>query len=267
MPEALYLRGNFSVLSEPCIAIVGTRKATHDGILTVKQLARELTHRGFAIVSGLALGIDAAAHEGALADGGKTIAVLGNGVDTIYPAQHASLGYRILESDGCILSEHPDGTPSLPHHFLARNRIISALALATIVIEAPARSGAIATARFAAEQGREVFVFPGNHTHTNYAGSHTLIRSGARLVANIEHIIEDLGDRVPVPHTNAGALRPDEHPVDAAILTVLAMARVPLDVDSIASTTTLEPHTVQQRLALLILDGRITEKSNGFTIV
>jgi DNA processing protein len=135
------------------------------------------------------------------------------------------------------------------------------------VIEAPARSGAIATARFAAEQGREVFVFPGSHTNTNYTGSHMLIRSGARLVANIEQIIEDLGDHVPLLQENVSAVRADDHPADTAILTVLANAHAPLDVDSIAQSTTLQSHTVQQRLALLTLDGRVIEKSNGFTTV
>lgn len=191
-PKVIFVRGKIFDLEKPTIAIVGTRKATSEGLRLAKQVAKTLAEKGFLIVSGLAMGIDTAAHEGALLAGGETIAVLGCGVDSIYPAQNENLGQKILASGGAIISEYPEGTPALPHRFLERNRIVAGLSLATIVIEAPAKSGALVTARFAAECGREVFVFPGFAGHPQYKGSHALIRDGARLVNSTEDVLEDL---------------------------------------------------------------------------
>ena len=190
-PERLYVRGTLPPNDSPTVAIVGTRKATREGRETARAFARDLAGRGAVIVSGLALGIDAAAHEGALDAHGKTIAVLGGGVDTIYPPSHESLGRRIVES-GAIVSEYPAGTPCYPNQFLARNRLISGLADAVVIMEAPITSGALATARHAANQGREVFVMPGPAGHPHYEGSHMLIREGARLIRNAKDLLEDM---------------------------------------------------------------------------
>lgn len=199
-PKELFVRGStvlttggeLPATEKIHVAIVGTRKATSEGRILAKKIARQCAEKNWVVVSGLAMGIDTAAHEGALAGGGETIAVLGCGVDTIYPAQNENLANKILDGHGGIISEYTHGTPALPHQFLERNRIVAGLSIATIVIEAPAKSGAIVTARLAAEYGREVFVFPGMANHPQYHGSHALIRDGARLVNSFEDILEDL---------------------------------------------------------------------------
>lgn len=193
-PEALYIQGNPDSLQGPCIALVGTRKASPRGRDLASRVAGACTKKGICVVSGLALGIDGAAHEGALEAGGRTVAVLGHGLDTLFPREHEELAQRILGQDGALISEYPPGTPVKPERFLERNRIISGLSVATVIIEAPLRSGTINTARHAAEQGRDVFVFPGAHDDPRYRGSHRLLRTGARLVSSPEEIFEDLGE-------------------------------------------------------------------------
>ncbi len=197
-PKMFYLLGELPPDDLIKIAIVGTRKASSAGRRFAKELAQKLAEYGAVIVSGLAMGIDTAAHEGAILAGGKTIAVLANGLDTIYPAQNENLAKKILDYGGAIISEYPPQTPSFPNQFLERNRIVSGLSIATIVIEAPERSGSLVTARLAAEQGREVFIAPGSIDNPNYRGSHQLIRDGARLVTSIEDIMEDLGDKFQI---------------------------------------------------------------------
>jgi len=191
-PRKIFVRGKLPDFEKTFVAIVGTRKATEEGRALAKKTAKALAEKGMVIVSGLAMGVDAAAHEGALLGGGKTVAVLGNGIDMVYPAQNENLANKILKHGGAIISEYEPGTPAMPHQFLERNRIVAGLCQATIVIEAPAKSGAIVTARIAAEEGREVFVFPGPAGHPQHAGSHALIRDGARLVNSVEDILEDL---------------------------------------------------------------------------
>ncbi|MFH0806402.1 MAG: DNA-processing protein DprA [Candidatus Brennerbacteria bacterium] len=260
-PERLYVRGTLPDQSTPTVAIVGTRKATHEGRETARGFARDIAGRGAIIVSGLALGIDAAAHEGALDAHGKTVAVLGCGVDAIYPPTHESLGRRIEEC-GAIISEYPEGTPSYPNQFLARNRIISGLADAVVIIEAPIASGALATARHAANQGREVFVMPGPAGHPHYEGSHMLIREGARLIRNARDLLEDmpsLAESLAATHSALATADP--------ILAVLAAAREPLSVDTIAEATTLEPNIVLARLTTLTLEGSVTEHHGKFKCV
>jgi len=258
-PAALYVRGTIPPDDLHAIAIVGTRKATQEGRAAARTIARELASRGIVIVSGLALGIDAAAHEGALDARGVTVAVLGGGVDSIYPPSHESLGRRI-EAEGAIVSEYPAGTPAYPNQFLARNRIVSGLADAVVIIEAPIASGALATARHAANQGREVFVLPGPAAHPHYAGSHMLLREGARLIRNAGDLLEDLG----IAERTARAAAPKEAAHDP-ILTALAAAREPLSVDRIAEATTLEPQVVLTRLTELMLDGAVTEMNGKFS--
>lgn len=270
-PNPLFCRGVLPPSGLPLLAIVGTRKATNEGRALAKKVAMECVRNGIGVVSGLAFGIDAAAHQGALSGGGYTLAVLGNGIDSIYPREHENLGRRILETGGCIVSEYPQGTPSLPHQFLERNRIIAGLSIATVVIEAPARSGAIATARLAAEEGRDVFVFPGSANHPNYRGSHTLIRNGARLVSSTADIFEDLGIRISEERKAASAQARShetsgENEIERLILESLERAREPLSIDNLVHSTKLEPKIISRELAFLILQEKVEESRNGFRL-
>lgn len=266
-PETLYVRGTLPPAGIPSVAVVGTRKATREGREAARTFARTLAAKGVTIVSGLAFGIDAAAHEGALDAKGRTVAVLGNGIDAIYPAAHESLGRQIAETGGAIVSEHPPGTPSLPHQFLARNRIISGLAEAIVIIEAPIASGALATARHAAIQGREVFVLPGPADHPHYEGAHMLIREGARLVRNAEDLLEDMPTIVEALATHASAAAPVmRDAVSAAILATLTAAHEPLSVDKISEHTALEPRIILQHLTTLMLDEMVSEQNGKFTL-
>lgn len=276
-PEQLYIKGELPNTDMPWIAIVGTRKATPDGILLAKQLAKELAEKGFVIVSGLAMGIDTAAHEGALKGNGKTIAVLGNGLASIYPRQNENLAKQIIAQGGALLSEYTPEIPAYPNQFLERNRIVSGLCAATIVIEAPDRSGSIVTARLAGEQGREIFVFPGPAGHPNYAGSHNLIRDGARLVTSVTDILEDLGfeELPPQPffkenpstslrardiHNGASELSPHER----AILTVIGSTKKSLSIDKIAELTKLDAAIINPIVALHTLSGTLQEDEFGY---
>ncbi|MCC6155310.1 MAG: DNA-protecting protein DprA [Candidatus Hydrogenedentes bacterium] len=190
-PLLLFIRGRMLEAEQPCVAIVGTRRATPYGIRMAEKFGRELAARGVTVVSGMANGIDTAAHRGALEAGGNTIAVLGCGVDVVYPQQNADLMKEII-ARGSVVSQFPMGTSPSPGHFPYRNRIISGMSLGTLVIEAPLSSGALITARQAAEQGREVFAIPGQIGVTNSQGPHLLIREGAKLVESVEDILVEL---------------------------------------------------------------------------
>ena len=265
-PERIFVLGNERALKEQMnIAIVGTRKASAKGKEIARKFAKLLSGLNLTVVSGLAMGIDTAAHEGVFEAHGKTIAVLGNGLDTIYPAQNENLARKILESGGAIISEYPQGTPSYPNQFLERNRIISGLCAATIVIEAPDRSGSLATARFAAEQGREVFVVPGPINDVNYVGSHKLIRDGAKLVSSIEDVIEDLGIEILKPDENQKYLEISD-PQKRQIVNIIMEAGQPLTVDKISELAKLQPQTVNQSVAFLVIEGIIKETEKGYTL-
>ncbi len=273
-PEKIFVLGNFQnkqFADNLKISIVGTRRATSEGKALAKELAKKLSEKGIIIVSGLAMGIDTAAHQGTVEANGRTIGVLANGLDSIYPAQNENLAEKILESGGAIISEYPPGTPALPHQFLERNRIVSGLCDATIIIEAPDRSGSLVTARLAAEQGREVLVFPGPLHHPNYKGSHKLIRDGARLVASIGDVFEDLNlntqeskkeniKRQELPLTN---FETDE---EKLIFATIKNSNKPLDVDKITKLTKLEPQKANQAIAFLIIKGIIKETEKGYAI-
>ncbi len=269
-PRVLYIKGILPDFSLPWISVVGTRKATHEGKELAKNISRSLAEAGAIIVSGLALGIDVSAHEGALAGKGKTIAVLANGLDSIYPRQHENVAKKIITQEGALLSEYEEKTPALPHQFLERNRIISGLSIATIVIEAPLRSGSIATARTAAEQGRDVFVFPGSINHPNYKGSHTLIRNGARLAGSFEDIMEDLKDSFPARtqemEKKTHNLFSYENEEQRIICETLSSSESPLAVDNIAEATKLEHRIVRQNLTFLILNGQVKERGGLFSL-
>ena len=190
-PPVLYVSGSVELLHHPQIAIVGSRKPSPGGEHNAKQLSQELSQRGLTITSGLAYGIDAAAHNGALTAKRPTIAVLGSGLDTIYPRRHQELARRICEN-GALVSEWPAGTAPLAHHFPRRNRIISGLSLATLVIEASENSGSLITARLALEQGREVMAVPGAIQNPMATGSNRLIQDGATLVSSAEDVLNNL---------------------------------------------------------------------------
>lgn len=266
-PKTLYCLGHLDPEKETAVAIVGTRKATSEGRLFAKQIASELASRGITIVSGLALGIDAAAHAGALAANGKTIAVLANGLDTIYPRQHYNLALEILEQNGAIISEYPAGTPAFKNQFLERNRIVSGLSVATIVVEAPIHSGSLVTARLAIEAGRDVLVAPGPIRHQNYKGSHLLIRNGARLVTNTEDILEDLQSILPLLEIKNNKINNITDTRQLSVIQAIQNHNTETTVDNIIELTKLESHIVSQTLSFLILDGIIKEENGKFIIL
>lgn len=191
-PAVVWLKGDPAVLASPSVAIVGSRAASPYAVAVAERLAWDVARYGVAVVSGCARGVDAAAHRGALGGQGATIAVLGSGVDVIYPAEHADLAASIVKT-GAVVSELPPAAPPRRHHFPRRNRLISGLARAVVVVEADARSGSLITARFAAEQGREVMAVPGNVLNGRSAGGHALIRDGAAIVETADDILEAIG--------------------------------------------------------------------------
>jgi DNA processing protein len=220
-PLVFYCRGDVAALSRPSICIVGSRHATRRGLITAQTLARELSEHGIHVVSGLARGIDSAAHRGALEGPGGTSAVFGCGVDTIYPPEHAGLAKEIA-TEGCIVSEFALGTPPLKHHFPQRNRILSGLSLGVIVVEAGLDSGAMGTARWAIEQNREVFAVPGPIDSPGSAGPHKLIREGATLVEGIDDILAELpslaeGERRKPSHKSTESFTDEERIVLSAL--------------------------------------------------
>lgn len=273
-PAEIYILGKLpeNLDSRTKIAIVGTRKATGEGRLLAKNIAEKFSSQGIIIVSGLAMGIDTAAHEGALSGGSPTIAVLACGLDSIYPRQNENLAKKIIESGGAIISEYPAGAPAMPHQFLERNRIVSGLSIATVVIEAPYDSGALVTARLAAEQGRDVFVFPGSVNHQNYKGSHKLIRDGAILVSSIEDIIEDLGlenlksQKSNLKNANQISNLKNLNGDQIIILEIIKNEGGAVNVDKIIELTKLEPQTVNQSVAIMVIQGIIKEIERGYTI-
>ena len=218
-PPLLFVAGDPALLERPQLAIVGSRRASRPGLECAARFARELAGGGFVVTSGLALGIDGAAHEAALRVGGRTIGVLGSGLHQLYPARHRSLAERMRAEGGALVSELPLDAPPLPANFPRRNRIISGLSLGVLVIEASPSSGSLITARLAAEQGREVFAVPGSIQHPGARGCHQLIRDGASLVETVEDILQQLrGWQRLAPPAPAAPL-PDEagHPLLALL--------------------------------------------------
>lgn len=272
-PKKFFARGKLPDNNCPKIAVVGTRKASSLGKQIAENLSRELSAAGIVVVSGLAMGIDAAAHAGAIEGGTETIAVLGNGIDKIYPAQNENLAKKILAGGGAVISEYPPGEPSYKNNFIQRNRIISGLSSAVIVIEAPARSGAIVTARFAAEQGRAVFVIPGPINHPNYVGSHALIRDGATLATSAAEILEDLG----INHARAlsftekdGKISLDKleklEPSEKLIIEAIKNNGVPSDIDNLIESTKLDSQIVNQTVAFLVIQGTLKETNGKYSL-
>lgn len=265
-PSTLYVRGNADALHLPCLAIVGSRNPTRGGRDNAYRFARHLATTGFCIVSGLAEGIDAAAHEGALDAGGATIAVLGHGLDQIYPAGNRDLAERIV-SGGALVSEYPAGTPPKRWHFPERNRIISGLSLGTVVVEAARQSGSLITARLAGEQGREVFAIPGSIHNPMARGCHQLIRDGARLVESADDILSELGSLVGGLLTADHGESPDivqSGPRDPDYVRLLdALGFDPKTPDELARDSTLTIEQVSSMLLILELEGEIESLPGG----
>lgn len=246
-PRRLYLRGGHSELLEgPAVAVVGARSCSPYGAEVARSLGRELAAAGVVVVSGLARGVDAEAHRGALEAGGATVAVLGCGIDRDYPRSHAEFARRIAEV-GLIVSEYPPGTEPAPWRFPARNRIVAGLSLATIVVEARERSGALITADFALEEGREVLAVPGEITSRLSAGTNALLRSGATPLLGVEDVLVAIGLERPPP---ASA------PVDGSAGLVLELLReAPAAADELVARSGLPPERVAAALTELELEG------------
>jgi DNA processing protein len=250
-PPLLFVAGDPGLLEQPQLAMVGSRRASRPGLDTAHSFARSLAAGGFVITSGLALGIDGAAHQGALDVGGKTVAVLGTGLCRLYPARHARLAAAIIEGGGALVSELPLDCPPQAGNFPRRNRIISGLSLGVLVVEASPSSGSLITARLAAEQGREVYAIPGSIHHPGARGCHQLIREGATLVESIEHILEALRGWQAVPALAAEPVAQPAHP----LLDLLHAA--PHSSEALAAASGWPLSRVLAALTELELDGRI----------
>ncbi|MCP1728076.1 DNA processing protein [Natronospira proteinivora] len=268
-PPLLYCRGQTEHLHDPGLAMVGSRNPTRGGRETAEAFAAALSRMGLVITSGLAMGVDAAAHRGAVKAGGPTVAVLGCGVDIPYPRSNAELAEQIA-AQGCLVSEYPPGTQPRRRHFPSRNRIIAGLSLGTLVVEAALRSGSLITARLAGEQGREVFAVPGSIHNPLARGCHRLIRAGAKLVESTDDIFEELRDVVslqsPTPSSpEAKAAPSDSHTEGDPTYTRLleAVDYSPTPVDLIVERSGLTAATVSSMLLMLELEGRIESAPGG----
>ncbi len=255
-PPLIYAKGQLQQLNTPGIAIVGSRNASVQGEKNAEDFAQALSRHGFTIVSGMALGIDGAAHRGALKASGATIAVVGTGLDIVYPAKHRDLAHQIAER-GVIISEFPLGTPSRPQNFPQRNRLISGLSLGCLVVEANIQSGSLITARLAAEQGREVFAMPGSIHSPVSKGCHQLIKQGAKLVDNIQDIVDELG----------GTLLPDilaNQPSAAVVDPLLdCMGYDPVSMESLVERSGLTSDNLSAMLLMLELESKVASLPGG----
>jgi DNA processing protein len=299
-PATLFVLGAVECLLTAQLAIVGSRNPTATGRRTAAEFAASLARTGLVITSGLALGIDAACHEGALDAGGRTIAVLGSGLDTLYPPEHRALAERILArggpaggvqgapmsgargavvgaaqgalvsvAQGALVSEFPPGVPPLREHFPRRNRLISGLSLGTLVVEAARHSGSLITARLAGEQGREVFAIPGSIHNPLSRGCHQLLRAGAKLVETVDDVLSEL--KLPFTKQQLAAASGDTLQTGNAALTLDKDYKILLDalgfeptgMDVLALRTGLETHSVASMLLILELEGRVASHPGG----
>ena len=272
-PPFLYVKG-FLQEDDISIAVVGSRLASTYGKFSTERLCRELALKGITVVSGLARGIDSAAHKGALAGGGRTIAVLGCGLDVIYPSENEKL-YAEIVSQGAVITEFSFGSPPTASNFPARNRIISGISLGVVVVEANEKSGSLITARLALEQGREVFAVPGSIDSAGSRGTHKLIKQGAKLIENVYDILEEILPQVDKPKEHSPNMFPsgrDKHEknvtqetkvfsgltdIESAVLKVISSEAI--DVDGIITTTGLKPNDVLNILLTLELRGIIKQ--------
>ena len=258
-PVLLYVKGDVECLNSPGLAVVGSRAASTYGLKIAEEFSNRLSHRGLTILSGLALGIDGAAHKGALAGSGRTIAVLGCGVDVVYPRFHKDI-YEAIACQGALVSEYPLGIEPEGFRFPARNRIISGLALGVLVVEAAGRSGSLITARLALEQGRDVFAIPGRIDSLKSKGSHRLLQEGAKLVHCLEDIIDELPPFMGKKYSDSViGHSPDSQVIDELSTDeqkVLAcLDEYPKPVDDIILATGLSASKVNEALLLMELKG------------
>ena len=262
-PPCLYLKGTLEK-EAGCIALVGSRNATGYGLQTARQLGADLAGLGITVVSGMAMGIDTAAHQGALRAGGRTVAVLGSGLARIYPPSNRKLADDIAR-EGAVISEFEMAADPESHHFPKRNRIISGISLGTVVVEAGRKSGSLITARLAAEQNREVFAVPGSIRSFKSAGAHALIKQGAKLVENTADILEEIRHRLAASVAGSPATdRRSGHNVDLTpdeqrLLDVLGP--YPLHIDDVTRRVTLEPGRVASMLLQLELKGLVQQSA------
>ncbi len=263
-PAVLYAIGNLHWLNQPSIAMVGSRSATTQGEKNAEDFAQNLCNHGLCVVSGMALGIDGAAHRGALKANGATIAVVGTGLDIVYPARHRDLAHKIAER-GLIISEFPLGTPSKAQNFPRRNRLISGLSLGCLVVEANTDSGSLITARLATEQGREVFAIPGSIHSPVAKGCHQLIKQGAKLVESVQDILEELKNVLPsispsglmvnLSDNSSNALEPN---------TVLdCMGYEAINFETLRTLSGLTTEALSSMLMVLELEGKIVPVTGG----
>lgn len=257
-PLLLYVAGRPEVLAHRSLAIVGSRNASAQGIDNARAFGAALSRQGLTIVSGLALGIDGAAHEGGLAGDAGTIAVVGTGLDRVYPARHRALAHRIAAS-GAIVGEFPPGTPPLPENFPLRNRIIAGLSLGTLVVEAALQSGSLITARLAAEYGREVFAVPGSIHSPLSRGCHELIRQGAKLVESAQDVVDELSGIAGRLSRERDA-EPSRAPADPVLG---ALGDDPVTLDALGARTGMSAPALQARLLELELEGRVARLPGG----
>ena len=257
-PPVLYAKGRLNLLSRSALSIVGARSATPSGIRDAEALAEALGNTGLTIVSGLAIGIDAAAHRGGLRTEASSIAVVATGLDKVYPARNKRLAHELAEH-GLLLSEFALGTPPLPANFPRRNRVISGLSKGTLVVEAALHSGSLITARQALDQGREVFAIPGSIHSPLSKGCHWLIKQGAKLVESAGDVLEELG----ISSTQAPSSAPGLSLSGVQLQLVEAMGFAPIDIDTLCERTQLPIETISTLLLNLELDGHISRVPGG----
>ena len=269
-PPVLYVHGRLE--PQGChIAMVGSRKSTNYGRQATLNLSKALARQGVIVVSGMARGIDTAAHEGALDGGGCTVAVLGTGLNNVYPAENLKLFHRIAEN-GAVVTEFPLDAGPTPHHFPIRNRIISGIALGTVVVEAAKRSGSLITARLAAEQGREVYAVPGSIHASTAQGTHELIRQGAKLVERVEDILEELGPQLAAPQpgtetagsADGGRPLPALSPAEKQVFS--AIGPYAIHIDELVRQLKLDSANLSAILMQLELKGVICQEPGKFFI-
>ncbi|MGR8920726.1 MAG: DNA-processing protein DprA [Gammaproteobacteria bacterium] len=263
-PPLLFVAGDAALLAAPQVAVVGSRKASPGALTVARDLGHDLAAASAVVTSGMALGVDGAAHRGALAGGGATVAVFGCGIDRVYPARHRALAGEIAAS-GALVSEFPLGSAPLPRHFPQRNRVIAGLSLGVVVVEAAARSGSMSTARHALEQGREVFAVPGSVLNPNAAGCHALLRDGAALVASAADVLAEFPRHFDGSAGASGApAAPPPPPLDRGAETLLAACDfAPTSIDEMVFRSGLTVQEVCSMLLPLELAGRVEARADG----
>ncbi|MBD1577304.1 DNA-protecting protein DprA [Vibrio sp. S11_S32] len=279
-PPVLFVKGNIDALIHPQIAMVGSRNASMDGLRAAREFGYQLAEHGLTVTSGLALGIDGHAHDGALQAKGETVAVLGSGVDQIYPARHKGLAQRILESEGALVSEFRPDTKPRAEYFPRRNRIVSGLSFGVLVVEAAERSGSLITARYALEQNREVFALPGSIYQAGHAGSNGLIQQGASLVCSAQDIIDEIQPQLdrssiittPTQPSFAFEIEKEsscENTLSGSLPFAELLANVgnePTPVDILAQRTHIPVHEVMMQILELELSGYVASVPGGYIL-